>query len=120
MVLQLLEVMVISTIDAILEGVPVILKLLLAWLLFLVSVKKAVELEGFSGRAFTVMETPPDGIFEIFTVTGKLGPAEGVWVELFGGLEVKPTAVSEQGPSPPPFFFLQAGETIIRLRNPSR
>ena len=110
----------IFTMLGVVEGVPVILKLLMA--VFTsgnVCVKKGAPPD--SAPAVTSMVTPAVGKpAVIFTCKGKLGPTDGASVELMAGVVVTCKAASEQLLFPPPPFFLQAGivakkNSVVRL-----
>ena len=82
-------------------GVPVILKLLLADVEGLDSVKKFVA--DPSGAAFTSIVTPCGGIVDVIeTVSGKSVWGAGAWVEFAGGFNVTTRLASEVPPPPPP------------------
>jgi hypothetical protein len=105
---QLFEVTVISTMDGTPTVVPVIVKLVIAVVAVLDSVKYAVADD--SGLAFTSIVTPEAGrLAETLTVSGKVVPAEGGSVVLIAGVVVTVSAVSLQPPPLPPPPFLHAG-----------
>ena len=82
-------------------GVPVIVKLLLAVVEDLVSVKKLVA--DPSGAAFTSIVTPCGGIVDVMeTVRGKSTWGAAGWVEPAGGFNVTARLASVVPPPPPP------------------
>lgn len=97
-------------------GVPVIVKLFVAVVVFLDSEKKFV-LE-FSGLAFTVITPPDEERFVIETVNGNDGPGPAGSVELLAGFIVTFSAGSVEHESPP-FDFLQAEPTTQKRTNPA-
>lgn len=91
-VLQFLEVIVISTIQIVADGVPVIVKLsVVPVTVACVCEKKVAEPAGVSGLAFTTIETPTDGTFVRVMANGKSGPVAAVCKVLTAGTVVAET-----------------------------
>ena len=106
LVLQVLEVTVISTIHTTTEGAPVIVKSLSFIELVRVSEKKVVGEP--SGLAFTSMVTPEAGMTEVMeTLSGKVGPGAGASVVPVTGVVETTRLASLLQLSD--FFFLQYG-----------
>lgn len=91
-VLQLLEVIVISTTHITPDGVPVITKLsVVAVTVACVWVKKIAEPAGVSGLAFTTIETPAVGTLVKVIANGKSGPVAAVCKLPIDGIVVAET-----------------------------
>ena len=109
--LQLFDVTVTVTIHDVEEGVPVMVKLLLAVVEERDSVKNEAAPAGLSGAAFTLIVTPAEGILPKVTVKGKSGPGAGGSTVLSAGVVETVTPVSEHGGLLPPPPLLQNCET---------
>ena len=122
-VLQFLEVIVISTIHIVADGVPVIVKLSVVLVtVACVWVKKTADPAGVSGLAFTTMETPADGTFVKVMANEKSGPVAGVCKVFTPGIVVAetvacPTHGSGVPPPPPPLFLQPDDRTIEPIIN---